>query len=160
MGKVVKAADRGIAGFERIFIEDPRRAWTIGIFLVIVIVLLVVFWGKIKGLFESLVNKTALNSELQDHIQETGETPTLSNATFNMLANKLYTAMKGVGTDEDTVYSVFGQLGNTADVLKLITVFGTKDGETLDQWIRGDLSSWEINKLNRLLANKGIVYSF
>ena len=160
MGKVVKAADKGIAGFEKIFIEDPRRAWTIGIFVLIVAVLLIVFWGKIKGLFEQLINKTALNTELDEYTQQTGETPTLSSVQFNMLANKLYTAMKGVGTDEDTVFNVFGQMGNTADVLKLVAVFGTKDGETLDQWIRGDLSSWEIKKLNRLLSNKGIAYSF
>lgn len=160
MGKVVKAADKGIKGFERIFIEDPRRAWTIGIAILVVIILLVVFWGKIKTVFGQLMNKSALNSELNEHMQETGESPTLSSATFNMLASKLYTAMKGVGTDEDTVYSVFGQLNNTADMYKLIAVFGTKDGETLDQWIRGDLSSWEIKKLNSLLASKGITYTF
>ena len=117
------------------------------------------FWSKIKSLFEQLINKTALNTELDEYTEETGERPTLTNAQFNMLANKLYTAMKGVGTDEDTIFSVFGQMRNTADVLKL-AVFGTKDGETLEQWIRGDLSSWEINKLNRLLDNKGIAYSF
>lgn len=160
MGKVVKAADKGVKGFERIFIEDPRRAWTIGIFLVIVIVLIVVFWGKIKNFFEQIVNKSALNNELNDHIQETGESLTMSNATFNMLANKLYTAMKGPGTDEDTVFSVFGQLSNTADMLKLVAVFGTRDGETLDQWIRGDLGYFDLQKLNRLLSNKGIAYSF
>ena len=160
MGKAVKAADKTIAGFEKIFIEDPRRAWTIGAFILIVIILLIVFWSKIKSLFEQLINKTALNTELDEYTEETGERPTLTNAQFNMLANKLYTAMKGVGTDEDTIFSVFGQMRNTADVLKLIAVFGTKDGETLEQWIRGDLSSWEINKLNRLLDNKGIAYSF
>ena len=160
MGKVVKAADKSIKGFERIFIEDPRRAWTIGIFIVIVIVLIVVFWGKLKNLFNQLVNKTALNSTLDEYTEETGEHPTLSGATFNMLAQKLYTAMKGVGTDEDTIYSVFGQMNNTADVLKLVAVFGTRDGETLDQWIRGDLNTWEINKINRLFASKGISYAF
>ena len=160
MGKVVKAADRSIAGFEKIFIEDPRRAWTIGAFILIVIILLIMFWSKIKSLFEQLINKTALNTELDEYTEETGERPTLTNAQFNMLANKLYTAMKGVGTDEDTIFAVFGQLRNTADVLKLVAVFGTKDGETLEQWIRGDMSSWEINKLNRLLTNKGISYSF
>lgn len=160
MGKTVRAADKAIGGFEKIFIEDPRRAWTIGIFILIVVVLLVVFWGKIKNLFEQLVNKTALNNSLEEYTQETGETPTLTNATFNMLAQKLYTAMKGVGTDEDTIYDVFGQMRNTADVYKLVAVFGTKDGETLDQWIRGDLNGWEINKINRLLASKGIAYSF
>ena len=80
MGKTVRAADKAIGGFEKIFIEDPRRAWTIGIFILIVVVLLVVFWGKIKNLFEQLVNKTALNNSLEEYTQETGETPTLTNA--------------------------------------------------------------------------------
>jgi len=104
MAKIIKSADKGIRGFEKIFIEDPRRAWTIGIFLVIIIVLLVVFWSRIKGLFQSLVNKGGLNADLDEHITSTGETPTLSGVQFNLLANKLYNAMKGVGTDEDTVH--------------------------------------------------------
>ena len=160
MGKIVKSADKGIRSFEKIFIDDPRRAWTIGIFLVIVIVLLVVFWTRIKALFQSLVNKGGLNADLDEHITQTGESPTLSNVQFNLLANKLYNAMKGAGTDEDTVFACFNQLRNTADILKLIAVFGTKDGETLDQWVRGDLTSWEINRLNTNLANKGIAYAF
>lgn len=160
MGKIIKSADKGIAGFEKIFIEDPRRAWTIGIALVIVIVLLAVFWSRIKSFFRSLVNKGGLNADLDAHIEQTGESPTLSLVQFNLLSNKLYTAMKGPGTDEDTVFACFNQLRNTADILKLIAVFGTKDGETLDQWIRGDLSSWEITELNTNLANKGIAYAF
>ena len=48
----------------------------------------------------------------------------------------------------------------SGSMLKLIAVFGTKDGETLDQWIRGDLNSWEISRLNNNLANKGIAYAF
>lgn len=160
MGKVIKSADKGIRSFEKIFIDDPRRAWAIGIFLVVIIVLLVVFWTRIKSLFQSLVNKGGMNADLDDHITQTGETPTLSNVQFNLLANKLYNAMKGVGTDEDTVFACFNQLRNTADMLKLIAVYGTKDGETLDQWVRGDLSSWEINRLNTNLANKGIAYAF
>lgn len=160
MGKVIKTADKSIKGFERIFIEDPRRAWTIGIFLVIVIILIVVFWNRIKGLFETLLNKGGLNAELEEHINQTGESPTLSGLQFNLLANKLYNAMKGVGTDEDTIFACFNSLNNTADCLKLIAVFGTKDGETLDQWIRGDLSSWEISRLNKNLSNKGIAYQF
>lgn len=152
--------DKGLSGIDKIFIEDPRRAIVIGVAILVVIVLLVVFWNKIKGLFEAITNKGALNSELQEHMQETGESPTLSNAVFNLLANKLYTAMKGIGTDENTIYGVFNQMNNTADLYKLVAVFGTRDGETLDQWIRGDMSNREIKKINQILTNKGIAYSF
>lgn len=160
MGKVVKYADKGISGFEKIFIEDPRRAWTIGIALVLAIVLLVVFWSRLRALFQSVINKGADISALSDHEQETGEYPTLSSLTYQALANKIYQACKGFGTDEDAIYNAFGQLNNTADMLKLITVFGIKDSHDLDWWIRSELNRWEIKKLNAQLSGKGIVYQF
>ena len=160
MGKAVKAADKTIAGFEKIFIEDPRRAWTIGIFLIIIIVLLVVFWDKIKEFVAEMRARRAANDDLRDYEKQTGEYPSLNNAKIKSLASKLLTAMKGLGTDEQTIYNVFAALGNTADMLALVSAFGTPDGEDLDQWIRGDLSSWEIKKVNGILSSKGISYSF
>lgn len=160
MAKIVKTADKGIAGFEKIFIEDPRRAIVIGVFIVLVIVVLVVFWNRIKAAFQSLVNKGANVTALNEHEAETGERPTLSTVTYTALANKLYQAFKGLGTDEDAVYKVFNQLNNTADVLKLISVYGLKDGHDLDWWMRSELNRWELKKVNTIMSNKGIAYAF
>jgi len=49
---------------------------------------------------------------------------------------------------------------NKDDVLQLITSFGVKDGETLSQWIIGDLGDDEKATLNRLLSDKSINYQF
>lgn len=160
MAKIVKTADKGIAGFEKIFIEDPRRAIVIGVFIVAVIVLIAVFWGRIRAAFQAIINKGANVTALNEHEAETGERPTLSTVTYTALANKLYQAFKGLGTDEEAVYKVFNQLNNTADVLKLISVFGIKDGHDLDWWMRSELNRWELKKVNTIMSNKGIAYAF
>lgn len=155
---------KGIGALDTIFIEDPRRAIVIGVALLVVIILLVVFWNRIKGFFQSLVNRTAAGSMLSDVESSTGEYPTLSSASYYAFSNQLYNAFRqhifGWGTDEDAVYNVFSQMNNTADVYKLIQVYGTKDGKTLDVWIRSELSRPELRKLNTILSNKSISYQF
>lgn len=152
--------DKGISRLDTIFIEDPRRAIVIGAFIVVAIIILVIFWSRIKNLFANLMNRSAATSQLNDVTEQTGEYPTMGNATYYTLANQVYNACKGFGTDEDAIYNVFNQMNNTADVYKLIQVFGTKDNKTLPMWIRGDLNRWEIKNLNNILANKGINYAF
>ena len=142
------------------FIEDPRRVIALVIIIVVLVVLLAVFWNKIKQLVNGLTGKVQANVELNQYQAESGESLTLSNADYNRLADKLYKAVKGVGTDETAIYAVFNALTNKADLLKLIAVFGTKDDMTLVQWLYDDLNSREIGKLNSILANKGIDYSF
>jgi hypothetical protein len=160
MGKVVKTTDKVLGGFDKVFIEDPRRAIVIGAFIVLVIVLLIVFWGRIKAFFSSLTNKVAGAQDLSQHIAETGETTTLSGAKYTQLANTIYGACKGWGTDEDAIYNAFNQLNNTADYLKLENVFGLHDGHNLDWWMRSELSNRERKQLNDILANKGIDHAF
>lgn len=142
------------------FIEDPRRVIALVIIIVVLVVLLAVFWNKIKQLVNGLTGKVQANVELNQYQAESGESLTLSNADYNRLADKLYKAVKGVGTDETAIYAVFNALTNKADLLKLIAVFGTKDDMTLVQWLYDDLNSREIGKVNSILANKGIDYSF
>lgn len=155
---------KGISALDTIFIEDPRRAIVIGVFLVVIIILLVVFWNRIKGFFQGLVNRTAAGSMLEDVESTTGEYPSMGAASYYAYSNQLYNAFRqhifGWGTDEDAIYNVFQQMKNTADVYRLIQVFGTKDGKTLDVWIRSELSRPELRKLNSILSNKGIAYQF
>lgn len=142
------------------FIEDPRRVIALVVVIVLVAVLLAVFWSKIKQLINGLSGKVQANAELNQYQAESGESLSLTNAEYTRLADKLYKAVKGVGTDETAIYAVFNALGNKADLLKLIAVFGTKDDMNLAQWIYDDLNSSEIRKVNTILANKGIDYAF
>lgn len=102
------------------------------------------------------------NKQLADSLNEEIDTNqlTITQAQFNTYASSLYAAMEGAGTDEDKIYAVFRAMKTRADVLQLIKTFGVKDGETLTEWLHGDLSASEIEKINTILAGNNINYSF
>lgn len=133
------------------------------IVVAIVAVLAIGTWAVLK--FTSLGKKMderiveeKLGKALDSEIAK--EAVTLTPADAELHAQRLYTAMKGMGTDEDAIYSVFLNLKTKGDVLYLIQVFGVKDHETLVQWITSELNSKERTKLNSILANKNIDYTF
>ncbi len=146
------------------FAQDYRRGIVIGVILLVAIILIVIFRSRIKGLFQRISNKVANNEMENQWSSQTGEVATIARAQFNVMANKLYAAAKGAGTDEDAIYSVFNQLSNTADLYALISAYGTKDGLDLPAMIRDELGNhwptYELDKLNKILTNKGISYQF
>jgi len=79
---------------------------------------------------------------------------------YGIWAQDVYRAVNGMGTDEQAVFDVFKKMKNKDDVLQLITSFGVKDGETLSQWLIGDLGEDDKETLNRLLSDKDINYQF
>jgi len=94
-----------------------------------------------------------------------GDVPTFLDSQYLIFADTLLTAMDSSlfdwGTDEETVKNVFQRLNTDADVNKLISAFGRKDGYTLPEWIAGDFSNEDKNfYINTPLASKGIKYRF
>lgn len=85
---------------------------------------------------------------------------TYTNAEYTQFVNKLYSAMKGIGTNENAIYDVFSQMMTESDVKKLISMYGSKDGMTLQQWLIDDLSNRELQKVNDILAKNNINFSF
>lgn len=78
---------------------------------------------------------------------------------YRDLANKLYAAMKGVGTDENAIFQVFSNIGNDLDYLQLAKSFDVRDDEDMTTWIAGDLSSGLRGKINKYLRSRKIKYS-
>jgi hypothetical protein len=87
---------------------------------------------------------------------------------FQSLANEIVTAVDDCGTDEDTIYSVFRQLNNEADLYSLILSYGVSSykgcfegsyfgnvSRTLSQTIAAELDSSEKTYLNNILASHG-----
>lgn len=85
---------------------------------------------------------------------------TLTKVQLQTICEKLYDAMDGLGTDIDSVYDAIGMANTRSDVLSIIATFGVKDGESLSEWLYGDLSQKEINHINSILASKNINYKF
>ena len=105
-------------------------------------------------------NKTI--SETKQDIAELQKTQkqTFLDSQYAAYAGVLFIAMDGLGTDENAVYRVFTAMKNDLDVAKLIEAFGVRKEQTLPEWIQDDLSSDEMDQVNKILASKGIKYRF
>ena len=88
---------------------------------------------------------------------------------YQIFAGSLYDAFVGTGTDEARIKSVFSQMKNNLDVLKLVEVYGTKDGGsyfwtpkmTLIEQIPYDMTDAEIETyVNAPLRANRITYQF
>jgi len=77
---------------------------------------------------------------------------------YRDLANRLQVAMKGFGTDANTILQVFSNIGNDLDFIELNQAFGTRDDEDLTQWINGEGNSLS-TKINKYLRSRKIKYS-
>lgn len=77
---------------------------------------------------------------------------------YRDLANRLQVAMKGIGTDDNTILQVFSNIGNDLDFIELNQAFGTRDDEDLTQWINGEGNSLS-TKINKYLRSRKIKYS-
>lgn len=126
-----------------------------GSILLIIITVVVIFVVKRK-------NATREQDEYIKDVEKQIDKSDLSyaNSEYTQMANKLYSAMKGIGTNENAIYDVFSQLETESDVRKLISMYGSKDGMTLQQWLIDDLSNRELQKVNDILAKNNINYSF
>lgn len=116
------------------------------------------------NLQESKDSVDALNQ-----LSKKGVTVSVSDAQFESWSNILATAFSGCGTDTQSVYNVFGQLKNDADLYKLIAVYGVRSYDaclwgtkswSLSAAISDELDASEKAKLNGILYDLGINYKF
>ena len=93
----------------------------------------------------------------------------LTESQAKSYANKLFQAMDGLGTDEQSIYSVFYKLQNDADFLAIQNAFGTKtisSGSYFVSDVRGtmvpclssELDIDELKRVNDILSKKNIKY--
>ncbi len=133
------------------------QLYTIAVVAVVVIVAVIVFYLNYSKIKEWIQEKK-LEKEIAADIDSSNIS--ISTTMMRQYADRLYTAMKGWGTDEDTIYDVFGNFHSSDEVLQLIKVYGTRDNMTLPQWIIDELNTKERKKLNTLLTNNGVTYQF
>lgn len=98
-----------------------------------------------------------------DEARKGAGTPTLSPTQLASMADQIEAAgLATLGTDEDSIFDVFSRLKNQADLDGLIVAFGERRIEftlatsTLPAFLSSELSTSELEKLRKLLAQKGI----
>lgn len=127
--------------------------------------------GKIKEGSGNRQEDKAVNKDL-DNLITSGKGPTLSKTQITQYANQLQSAMDGYGTDNAKILNIFNNVKNDADVLAIISAYGTRklssgtwnpepnfEG-TLGGALVNEQSNTEISKLNTLLSKKGIKHRF
>ena len=137
--------------------SDPKTLLFLAILLVVIF-----FIAKyvIKQIQKSNNQKQldAVKDEINENILS------YNNAEYFIMADMLETAMRGPGTDEDTIKSVFNRLRNASDWYKLTESFGirdygnwfyTKEG-TLTNWLQDDLSAANKKEMNVILSKIGV----
>lgn len=139
--------------------KQDKRTKTLIILLVVVLtvvvgIILYKTFFKLKDVKSSNDVIDRANAEIEKN------SLTLTTAQLNTICEKLYKAMEGLGTDTEGVYAAFESASSRSDVLAIIGTFGVRDGESLEEWLYGDLSGSEIMHLNSILAAKNINYKF
>jgi hypothetical protein len=139
-------------------LNTPKRIIAIVILIVGIVIAFYFLKGKISNLFSMFRKEIDDKQVIEDAIAETGKQPSYSDSQYRVMAEQLYAAMKGWGTNEESIYNVFRQMKSRVDVLKLIDAYGVKDGEDLVTWLNGDL--WSFTKINQILRDNGVDYTF
>jgi len=114
---------------------------------------------KLTGVINKAEKEKAEKEATEQFLKEVTITNLrISETTAKQLAEKLYTAMKGWGTDEKAIYEVFSQVTTRDDVLYIFAQFGLKDGRNLTQWLTSELNAKERANVNAILTEKNINY--
>jgi len=125
--------------------------WVVGL-IALIVVLLLAFGKRLKRWFQSILGVNLGFDTLDD-----GQS-SMSFEKAKQIADELYSAMFGLGTDENKIYMLLGDLSNH-DFNKVYNVFGRRRttnnifvGKDMDlwQWLRDELSSGELEKLKEL----------
>lgn len=132
-----------------------------GMIAIVVLIIFFVVWnrfGKSKQETEDANKERDIANEVNNAI--TNSNIKLTQVQLNTLADKIYKAVKGSGTDETSIYDAMRTLQSKDDVLALIKTFGVRDSMTLREWLYDDLNNSEISKINDIFLSKGISFSF
>lgn len=108
-----------------------------------IIVVVIILWIVFKKLGK--IGKTDLEKDLKKEIDK--KNLSFDSSKYNEMADILYTAMKGWGTDFPAVESVLTQLKTADDWKQLQVSFGKRDNENLVQWLIDDVDSAEVNEM-------------
>lgn len=101
-----------------------------------------------------------------------GTAPTMTIAKFKEIADKIFNAFDGYGTDAKTINNQFALLKNNDDVMSLIVAYGVREVSSgkynplpdftgnLPEALADELSQSEISDLNSILVKGGITIRF
>jgi hypothetical protein len=101
-----------------------------------------------------------------------GTSPTMTTSKFKEIADKVFNALEGYGTDTTAINNQFALLKNNDDLMSLVAAYGIREISSgsynplpdftgnLPQAIADELSQSQISSLNSVLVKSGITIRF
>ena len=138
------------------------------IITIIILYLLRRLFIKMKAKIDTKTLQDSIKGEIA-YSAELGLKKSYTDTQYKAWADQLYNAMADYwlwyGTDEQAIISIMEKMKNRSDVISLVSAFGLRSGiiegaSGLGVWLKSELSSFYINQINDMFANKGIQYSF
>ncbi|MCK9256321.1 MAG: hypothetical protein M0P36_11115 [Bacteroidales bacterium] len=136
----------------------------IGLLVAIVIVVIVIISQIVKLLKkQDSLTRGARRDTDKDKLSYT-------DTEYKIMAENLFEAMNGIGTDEDSIYTTLSKLKSQADWFKLIDVYGVREHSqssymgfwsftgNLIESLNNELSSSEKARVSSILASIGVVF--
>lgn len=77
-----------------------------------------------------------------------------SQKVVNEFAEKLHEAMKGIGTNENDIISVFTTINSKVGVAQVSSFYNAKYGKDLKNDLEGELSKNYLSRLGQIIASK------
>lgn len=132
---------------------QPGKLITWIIVIIIILVIILIVYRQIKKTIQNKQDKDLVRESDQAIVQNA---LTYTEADYKAMADKLYIAMKGLGTDEEAIYEVIGRLRTRSDWYALIKAFGVRKSGgfsgNLVQWLVDELDEDERKRVNDMLA--------
>ena len=120
---------------------------------------------------ESLAEQKVALDDAKE-LEELGMVATYRESDYKNLANQIFAAMDGYGTDVDSIYRVMYQINNDLDLKYLTIAFGVREISS-GKWnptpnysgglagaMVDELSVMEISAVNKLLQDNGVTIFF
>lgn len=151
-------------------VKNNPFMWLINVVIVLVILIIVYkLYKKIKKDINNNIRNSKIEKDIRDIVnthgsdpgaQVTSEVRTYTDADYDLMAESLYEAMDGAGTDEDAIFEILSSLRTKADWYALVDSFGTRETSsmwssfkgTLAKWLSDELTSSEKAKVNQILS--------
>ena len=144
---MVAKAGAEIAKNTKIDVNDLVKKYMVGVGCVLggIAIYLIIRKIKKKNIANNLNNtaSSAYKQELTAAEKNTAKANGFTEDKAKTLANRLYNAMKGFGTDTDTVVSTIESLKSSGELKMLCQAFGTQQYRSWTlQTVHGDLVTW------------------
>lgn len=149
---------------------DGFRSLPIAAQVLITALLALIVWRVISAIMANIETRKldAQISKEQNTLIASGEKLSYPVSNYKTFADQLYGAMNGFGsTHTYTVAEVMNKMNNNLDVLELNKAYGKRDLKWLGFSYSYDLSGalrselgTDIEGINKILSNKGIVYQY